>query len=245
MLNIALVDDESPALLLSKSAIEGFFREKGIAISLDAFSSSVSFVSNIKGKTYQLVFLDIDIPEINGIECAKKVKEADFNTTIIFLSQREDLVFECLTLHPFGFIRKSKIIEDFPKILDLYISTVYENEEKPLQLNLKSGNGLLSFRIPDIVYIEGNRNYQSIHHKNGEIQNIRISLNELEELLTPYGFIRVQKGFLVNYIFIRRIDSSGVTLINGSVLPISAKRKDEIMEAYLKITRNNQATFFN
>lgn len=244
MLRIALLDDEKAALLISKGAIESFFEDKGIAFKLDVFSSPETFLANAKEEVYQLLLLDIDMPSKNGISVAKEVKQISFETTIIFLSRREDLVFECLSLHPFGFIRKSKIMEDFSKVLELYLSTTYAELEKPALFSIKNKTSVISMKIADIVYAEGNRNYQTIHFKNKTTQNIRISMNDLYEALSPKGFIRIQKGFLANYIYIRRIDGNGVTLIDGNVLPISLKRKDEIMEEYLKITRNSQSLYF-
>ena len=123
MLKIALLDDDKTALLISKGAIESFFQEKNIAISLDAFSSPVNFLAMAKEENYRLVFLDIDMPEINGLEVGKKLKEFNPQTDIIYLSQREDLVFDTLVLHPFGFIRKSKIIQDFANVLELFVGT--------------------------------------------------------------------------------------------------------------------------
>ena len=91
MLKIALLDDDKTALLISKGAIESFFQEKNIAISLDAFSSPVNFLAMAKEENYRLVFLDIDMPELNGLEVGEQVKAINPQTDIIYLSQREDL----------------------------------------------------------------------------------------------------------------------------------------------------------
>ena len=123
MLKIALLDDDKTALLISKGAIESFFQEKNIAISLDAFSNPLNFLAMAKEENYRLVFLDIDMPELNGLEVGEQVKNINPQTDIIYLSQREDLVFDTLKLHPFGFIRKSKIIQDFASVLELFVNT--------------------------------------------------------------------------------------------------------------------------
>ena len=69
-------------------------------------------------------------------------------------------------------------------------------------------------------------------------------MGDLELKLKVHGFIRVHKGYLVNYLFIRQIGAQELTLTNNKVLPISSKRKDEIMEEYLAITRKNKSIFF-
>ena len=244
MLKIALLDDDKTALLISKGAIESFFQEKNIAISLDAFSSPTNFLAMAKEENYRLVFLDIDMPELNGLEVGKQLKEFNPQTDIIYLSQREDLVFDTLVLHPFGFIRKSKIIQDFAHVLELFVNTSLNTQSENKKITISSKTGTISADIDSIMYIEGNKNYQTFYLKDGNIFDARVLMSDLESKLTDHGFIRVHKGYLVNYLFVRQIGTNEVTLTNNKVLPLSNKRKDEIMEQYLSITRKNKSIYF-
>ena len=244
MLKIALLDDDKTALLISKGAIESFFQEKNIAISLDAFSSPVTFLSMAKEENYRLVFLDIDMPEINGLEVGKQLKGFNPQTDIIYLSQREDLVFDTLQLHPFGFIRKSKIIQDFANVLELFVSTALNTNSENKKITISSKTETISADIDSVMYIEGNRNYQTFYLKDGSVFDARVLMGDLETKLKEHGFIRVHKGYLVNYLFIRQIGTNEVSLTNNKVLPLSSKRKDEIMDEYLSITRKNKSVYF-
>ena len=244
MLKIALLDDDKTALLISKGAIESFFQEKNIAISLDAFSSPVTFLSMAKEENYRLVFLDIDMPEINGLEVGKQLKGFNPQTDIIYLSQREDLVFDTLQLHPFGFIRKSKIIQDFANVLELFVNTALNQNSENKKITISSKTETLSADIDQIMYIEGNKNYQTFYLKDGNVFDARVLMGDLEIKLKEHGFIRVHKGYLVNYLYIRQIGTNEVTLTNNKVLPLSSKRKDDIMEEYLSITRKNKSVYF-
>ena len=244
MLKIALLDDDKTALLISKGAIESFFQEKSIAISLDAFSSPVNFLAMAKEENYRLVFLDIDMPELNGLEVGKQLKDFNPQTDIIYLSQREDLVFDTLVLHPFGFIRKSKIIQDFANVLELFVNTSLNTQSENKKITISSKTGTISADIDSIMYIEGNKNYQTFYLKDGNVFDARVLMSGLETKLKDHGFIRVHKGYLINYLFIRQIGTNEVTLTNNKVLPLSNKRKDEIMEEYLSITRKNKSIYF-
>ena len=244
MLKIALLDDDKTALLISKGAIESFFQEKNIAISLDAFSSPVNFLAMAKEENYRLVFLDIDMPEINGLEVGKQLKGFNPQTDIIYLSQREDLVFDTLVLHPFGFIRKSKIIQDFASVLELFVNTALNTNSENKKITISSKTGTLGADIDQIMYIEGNKNYQTFYLKDGNVFDARVLMSDLENKLKDHGFIRVHKGYLINYLFIRQIGTNEVTLTNNKILPLSSKRKDEIMEKYLSITRKNKSIYF-
>ena len=243
MLKIALLDDDKTALLISKGAIESFFQEKNIAISLDAFSSPVNFLAMAKEENYRLVFLDIDMPELNGLEVGEQVKAINPQTDIIYLSQREDLVFDTLKLHPFGFIRKSKIIQDFANVLELFVNTALNTNSENKKITISSKTETISADIDTIMYIEGNRNYQTFYLKDGSTFDARVLMGDLEIKLKEHGFIRVHKGYLVNFLFIRTIGVNEVTLTNNKILPMSSKRKDSIMEEYLAITRKNKSVY--
>ena len=243
MLKIALLDDDKTALLISKGAIESFFQEKNIAISLDAFSSPVNFLAMAKEENYRLVFLDIDMPELNGLEVGEQVKAINPQTDIIYLSQREDLVFDTLKLHPFGFIRKSKIIQDFANVLELFVNTAFNTNSENKKITISSKTETISADIDTIMYIEGNRNYQTFYLKDGSSFDARVLMGDLEIKLKEHGFIRVHKGYLVNFLFIRTIGVNEVTLTNNKILPMSNKRKDSIMEEYLAITRKNKSVY--
>ena len=243
MLKIALLDDDKTALLISKGAIESFFQEKNIAISLDAFSSPVNFLAMAKEENYRLVFLDIDMPELNGLEVGEQVKAINPQTDIIYLSQREDLVFDTLKLHPFGFIRKSKIIQDFANVLELFVNTALNTNSENKKITISSKTETISADIDTIMYIEGNRNYQTFYLKDGSTFDARVLMGDLEIKLKEHGFIRVHKGYLVNFLFIRTIGVNEVTLTNNKILPMSSKRKDSIMEEYLAITRKNKSIY--
>ena len=243
MLKIALLDDDKTALLISKGAIESFFQEKNIAISLDAFSSPVNFLAMAKEENYRLVFLDIDMPELDGLEVGEQVKAINPQTDIIYLSQREDLVFDTLKLHPFGFIRKSKIIQDFANVLELFVNTALNTNSENKKITISSKTETISADIDTIMYIEGNRNYQTFYLKDGSTFDARVLMGDLEIKLKEHGFIRVHKGYLVNFLFIRTIGVNEVTLTNNKILPMSNKRKDSIMEEYLAITRKNKSVY--
>ena len=244
MLKIALLDDDKTALLISKGAIESFFQEKNIPISLGVFSSPLTFLAMAKEENYRLVFLDIDMPELNGLEVGKKIKEINPQTDIIYLSQREDLVFDTLTLHPFGFIRKSKIIQDFANVLELFVNTALNSQSDNKKITFSTKTETMSADIDTIMYIEGNRNYQTFYLKDGSSFDARVLMGDLETKLKEHGFIRIHKGYLVNYVFIRQIGVNEVSLTNNKVLPMSSKRKEDIMEEYLAITRKNKSVYF-
>ena len=241
MLKIAILDDDKTALMISASAVEAFLKEKNAEYRLFSFSNPLNFLASAKEEKFDLSFLDIDMPEMNGLNVANELAAISKYGQIIFLSQREDLVFECLKFHPFGFIRKSKLIDDFSLMMNQFFQTVSNNESNETKIDFFDKTKTYSFKIKDIVYIEGDRNYQKVVLKDKSSQNIRVPLGTLEEKLREYGFLRIHKGYLLNYLYIRSIESEEVYLTTGTSLPMAKKRKEEIMKQYLAISRKNSS----
>ena len=241
MLKIAILDDDKTALMISTAAVEAFLKEKNAEYKLFSFSNPLNFLASAKEEKFDLSFLDIDMPEMNGLSVANELTQISKYGQIIFLSQREDLVFECLKFHPFGFIRKSKLIDDFSLMMTQYFQTISNNESNEAKIDFFDKTKTFSFKIKDIVYIEGDRNYQKVVLKDKTSQNVRVPLGTLEDKLREYGFLRIHKGYLLNYLFIRSIENEEVYLTTGISLPMAKKRKDEIMKQYLAISRKNSS----
>ena len=183
MLKVAILDDNKTALMISSSAVEAFLKEKNAEYRLFSFSNPLNFLASAKEEKFDLSFLDIDMPEMNGLEVANELADICKNGQIIFLSQREDLVFECLKFHPFGFIRKSKLIDDFSLMMNQYYQTISNAESDETKIDIIDKTKTVSFKIKEIVYIEGDRNYQKVVLKDKTSQNIRVALGSLEEKL--------------------------------------------------------------
>ena len=241
MIKIAILDDDKTALMISTATVEAFLKEKNAEYKLFSFSNPLNFLASAKEEKFDLSFLDIDMPEMNGLAVADELAGIAKNGQIIFLSQREDLVFECLKFHPFGFIRKSKLIDDFSLMMNQYFQTISNAESDETKIDFIDKTKTVSFKIKEIVYIEGDRNYQKVVLKDKTSQNIRVPLGSLEEKLKDHGFIRIHKGYLLNYLYIRSIEGEEVYLTTGTSLPMAKKRKDEIMKQYLAISRKNSA----
>ena len=241
MLKIAILDDDKTALMISTSAVEAFLKEKNAEYRVFSFSNPLNFLASAKEEKFDLSFLDIDMPEMNGLSVANELAAISKYGQIIFLSQREDLVFECLKFHPFGFIRKSKLIDDFSLMMNQFFQTVSNNESNETKIDFFDKTKTYSFKIKDIVYIEGDRNYQKVVLKDKSSQTIRVPLGTLEEKLREHGFLRIHKGYLLNYLYIRSIESEEVYLTTGTSLPMAKKRKEEIMKQYLAISRKNSS----
>lgn len=241
MFRIGIVDDDKAALSIVTSAVNSFFQEKNIDYNIISFSNPLNYLSTIKEEDFNLVFLDIDMPEQDGLSVAEETLIINKNTHIIFLSQREDLVFKCLAIHPFGFIRKSNLINDFSLMMNQFYDYYLSNNDEGKKIEFVEKNRTISFKINEIMYISSDKNYQDIVTKDNKIETVRIPLSTLEDKLKNDGFIRVHKCYIVNQVYIRSILNEEIKLTNDITIPLSKKRRDEVLKEYLTYSRNNNS----
>ena len=235
-LRLAICDDDSVVLSVVSGAIASAFKKKGIQVEVLTFRRAKDLEERMKELEFQLLFLDIDMPEMDGITFAKKVRASNSRTDIIFVSSREDKVFDALRTNPGSFIRKSRFLEDAPEVIETWLKN-RPKEEVP-KLVVQGARETVSYSLDSILYIEGEGKIQNIHiASQKDLVQVRRSMQELEEVLAPQGFLRIHKGYLVNYRYIRRLEDTEAVLTNSERIPLSRRRVQEIRNRYLELMR--------
>ena len=177
------------------------------------------------GKRYDVLFLDIMMPKIDGISLARELRELDEDMLIVFITSKIEFMQTGYEVKAFRYLLKDQIDTGLPKIwkdiekelldrADTYFT--YEFERK-------------TYRYPcrDILYLESNLR-RIILHTNRDTAAL---YGKLDDLAIKYPmFVRIHKSFLVNRRHIRSISAGMVVLSNGDVLPISRKYADSLEE---------------
>ncbi|MBR6599867.1 MAG: response regulator transcription factor [Oscillospiraceae bacterium] len=227
MIKIAVVDDEQIMLeKICRIIDEQFIEEKMIR----SFNNSMNFFNDADKYNFDLVFLDIDMPEMNGFELAENLKLIKPSITIIFISSHENLVFKSFDYNPYRFVRKSQIEND----ISTAITSFHNNLKKNNNIyHIVTGNSALNVLITDIIYFESLKHEIYVNLTTGKFKLKRERDNEkcitsIANMLTSKGFIRVHKSFLVNYIHIHSINNDSITLKNGDIIMVNPRNINSI-----------------
>lgn len=223
MLKIAIVDDEK---IFIKSFVERLVKyiKEGID-EIFIFDNSLNFLNS--DTIYDLVFLDIDMPGIEGITVAQRRINAD--EKIVFVSNVESLVFRAYNAtEAIGFIRKSHLEDDLRDVFRM----IKDFKKRKKYITVRKGANLINISCTDIYYFEKQINDVIIHTVNGEV-TYRQTIKELEKQLSDCGFIKNHEGYLVNVDYIYCIGTSEIILTNKSKIPISRKNVMRVKEAFL------------
>lgn len=234
-IKIALCDNDPKALSVIAGATESVFRDQGFRVHLDRFMNCETLLQALEQEKYQMVLLDIDMPGMDGIQAAKRIRELYGEIKIVFVSGCESRVFEALMVQPLGFVRKSNFFEDLTAVIGLFAGTCIRGAADG-HIEFTARGGLVSLEGKRIRYIEGSRNYQLLYMDGSEEPvEVKMTMDKLEALTEPFGFIRIHKGYLANYRYIRRIAYDHVILRDGTSLPVGRSKTAEIKTRFLSL----------
>lgn len=240
---IAVCDDDASVLGVIAGATKNAFQTHDIRADVFSFASVSDLEAAMEGREFELLLLDIDLPEEDGIRLARRLQAKRTAPDIIFVSSREERMYDAFSVHPFGFVRKSNFLQDITEVAEAYIAA---KAAEPSRFFVAQSHGqTLSLPIEEIAYFEGSRRDQMIYLRGeSEPIPIRLSMKKLEAELAPLGFLRVHSGYLVNYRCIRRLAADGVRLGDGRTVPISRRRYSDIRLAYMDLAAEAEAYIF-
>ena len=177
-IRVALCDNDPKALSVIAGATESVFRDRGFHPLLDRFENGGELLAGMEQKEYQIVLLDIDMPEMDGIQAAKVIRGQYPRTRVVFVSNYEERVFEALLAQPLGFVRKSNFFEDLTAVIGLYTDS-WTGGDDPSQVEFVGRNGPVKLEGKRIRYIEGSRNYQILYPVEGTPVEVKQTMDKL------------------------------------------------------------------
>lgn len=239
MLRAAICDDEQVMLDYLYEHISAEFQRQGTDIHIEKFTLSRDFLNIHKAEPFDVVFLDIKMPDIDGFEVAKRVRGISEKTYMIFVTTESGLVYDSFDYHPFNFIPKGKA-EILKAKLIRVISKLIEQLKDNYTICFDLPYGEKRYiKSSDIIYAVSKSNYLDIVCKTETI-HIRRKLNEFLDELPSRSFARINNRIIVNMCCVCRIDNTRmkVTLHDGTELNISRTYKAEFSEKYNIYLRN-------
>ncbi len=242
-LKACVCDDDSAMLPTYAASVKGCFQGYGVSCDVDFYSSTQGVRARMKEFSYDVIFLDIDMPREDGISFASELRKMDRPIPVIFVSAREDKMYDTFAVRPFGFVRKSHFLNDLQSVVRLFLEASPELYADMVLFSTTKGDYSLNAR--QIVYIESYLHSQFVHMKTGEKIEIHSSMDNVETLLKDKGFIRVHKSYIVNYRYIKKIGDTDILLSTEEKLPLSRHKKAEVKSLWLKYGTRDGFTYIS
>lgn len=229
MIQIGICDDNAEQGRLVKDILDRYMESVSAEYQCMLFQNTRAFLYEVESKTnFDLLLLDIEMPEVNGIELTRQIRQWLPEALVIFVSSYEKYVYDSFRVQPYRFIPKSQMEQMLVFALEDAIRdiTCLENQFYVA----KNQQGVEKIPLKSIIYIWHHEKYAYIHKVDGEHTKVRKTLKQVFEELPKENFAWIDRGYICNLSHIESIKGDIVRLSTGEQLQSSRDRITRLKE---------------
>ena len=228
-MKFAIVDDEKKAADIIEKYVNMYAVENHYEIQTETFHNPHEFLEQYRGE-YDLVFLDVEMPGLNGIETAKELRRMDGNVVLMFITNMAQYAIRGYEVEAVDYVLKPLSYADFVLKVRKALRYIARNEDTNVKISTK--DAIVHLAVSDIYYIEV-RSHYLIYHTTRENYTARGVMKEAEEQFSKYHFARCSHGYLVNLKYVQSVTGNIVT-VAGEELVLSRSRKNDFMAEFAR-----------
>jgi len=209
-------------------------------IKIEEFSSGEALLE-VK-KKFDIIFLDIQMEGVNGIEAARKLRQRQDDAILIFITGLKEYVFEVFDVSAFHYllkpIQKEKFVEVFVRAVKEAEKQKRKTEER---IFFKTRNRNLTIDKSQILYVESRTRKVEIH-LNQDVMEVYVTMREMENRLGE-GFYRCHRGYLVNLAHVMEYSVDKISMSNGESVYMAKEKYNDFVKVYMRYLKNGGVTF--
>ena len=231
MLRLAVCDDQIECLNTTKHMIERWAIDCDIPVQIKCFDNGDSLIESIRSAgTMDIIFLDIMMPLLSGMDTAREIREIDKTIKIIFLTSSPEFALESYSVKASGYILKPVKYEQLSEMLS---DCTFALKKEPKNLLLKTAVGYQKIYLRDIEYIEAQNKRIAFFLNSGRSLLITEPLYSFEnKLLTQDGFFKCHRSYIVSMPYVDSFTSGAITMKSGCQIPLSRGIGKAFQDAY-------------
>ncbi|AOT71821.1 LytR/AlgR family response regulator transcription factor [Geosporobacter ferrireducens] len=210
-------------------------RKHNIDVNITRFSNGETLLLHTMNHPHEadIIYMDIFMEELGGIETARELRLRGCQAGIIFLSNSVEHVFDVFDIKPVQYLVKGSTFEE--KFEKVFLRAVeLARQKKTKFLACKFGNSKVMIPIEDIAYIKIKKRLINVHHKGREFR-FYSSLEKLEKQLQDKNFIRTHRSYMVNLFYITTFHPQFLVLKTGEEIPVGGTYTNKVKQAFLKL----------
>lgn len=237
-MKLFICDDDALFIGTLRLRVAEIAEKRNFAVSITGFTDAHELLLATRDQLNDpelVIFVDIDMPRLSGFDVASKLSADNPNTRIVFVTNKDELVYRSFEYRPLSFLRKNYLEDELEKELLRLHSLIHPQYTF---LTLVSEQQEVSVAIETIWYVESDKNYLLLYRENDDSSQairIRMKVCEAECQWKEFGFIRVHRGFLINYNHMDQLTEFGIRMWNGRVIPVSRSHLQAVKKALLEV----------
>lgn len=228
-MKIAICDDEKMFVNRITELVIDYFQQRKIKIEVDTFLDPLVMLSS--QEDYHIIFLDVDMPKLNGIQLGKQLRKSNRNAIIIYVSALVQYAFDGYSVHAFQYLLKRDLSRTFSQCMDDVMLQLPSTGSYFIPTDMGGFKALLA----DIIYFEIQNHTIIVHTRNFARDQwlFQGTISQIETQLEGSGFLRIHKSYLVNIRHILRMGKAGAEITTGEVLPCSRQKYNDLLTEYM------------
>ena len=228
MLKIIILEDEKPQLDQLTGYLERYQAEHpGFAFTLETYGQGIALLDAYQ-RDADLIFLDIRVPDMPGIEVARHIRRVDDSVMIIFVTSLTQYALDGYSVQAFDYILKPIHYASFSAKLERMLRMLSRRDPQ-FMLDLRTRDCAWKIPADSVIYIEVSA-HDLLFHTGGETIRLWGTLSKYEKLLREAHFARPSTSFLVNLKYVRQIKKDEI-LLGGCSIPLSRSKRTEFLAA--------------
>ena len=237
-MKIAICDDNEVELNRIRELLEIYACDKGQKFFIKCFTSSVELASTAEFEKYDIYFLDIIMPVMDGINLAREIRAFDRFSPVIFLTSSPEFAVESYTVKAFNYLLKPIIKEALYDTLDDILDTFHKERNDTYIIKNNSVKSVIQYNykiyLSDIMYAEAlNRKVILYLSNNEQVMSTDVFSSLCDTLMTHKEFALPHRSFIVNMNYIKTINAVRIELTNSKTIPVAQRRVSDIKKQYL------------
>lgn len=237
MIRIAVLDDELMYIERIRQITETCMCQIEMRYEIHAYETGQSVLDDLRKEIYYDVYLlDVQLPDMNGLEVAKRIRHRWSDPIVIYITNYVKYAVDAYELNTYRYIPKEFLEEKLPKAYASMGDILRKQEKRRRTYVVERYAQKETILYRDIYYLKKDRKYVILVHKDGET-SVRKTMSEIIEELGENEFLLIDRSYAVNIEHVQSVKNCQVYLQNGEVLPVSKPRWPHVRDTLMGIRR--------
>ncbi|NMI05725.1 response regulator transcription factor [Paenibacillus sp. SZ31] len=233
IIKIAIVEDDINQARLLESHLTNYSAEKGLSFNIVHFSQAVALLENYESN-FDIIFMDIQLPYMNGMDAARSIRLLDKKVILIFITNLTQYAIQGYEVEALDYMLKPVEYFDFALKMSRAMQRLNDNPKD--EILIPSDKGMLKVSPKSIRYVETEGHHVIYHSVENSFRQYA-TISSIEKKMHGYDFFRCNNCYLVNLAYVQRVHGYTVTLDGGVELRISQPRKKAFVNKLMEYVR--------